>query len=172
LIFIDDKRSFKVVHGAYKINPELGRIGMGRRVAGTWVCLVALIGLWGNAHSSWQSTGVLVLDISRSMQDNDPRNIRSDGERTFIDLLNSVEGNQLGLVFFGAKARVMKPLTAIQRETVGSLKDSLPPIDSRAQRTEIGLGVARGAEMLEGRDGTRYLVLMSDGELDRSGLAT
>jgi hypothetical protein len=145
---------------------------MGRRVAGTWVCLVALIGLWGNAHSSWQSTGVLVLDISRSMQDNDPRNIRSDGERTFIDLLNSVEGNQLGLVFFGAKARVMKPLTAIQRETVGSLKDSLPPIDSRAQRTEIGLGVARGAEMLEGRDGTRYLVLMSDGELDRSGLAT
>ena len=78
------------------------------------------------------------------MQDNDPHNIRSDGEQTFIDLLNSVEGNHLGVVFFGAKARVMKPVTAIQRETLKSLKDSLPPIDSRAQRTEIGLGVAKG----------------------------
>jgi hypothetical protein len=65
----------------------------------------------------------------------------------------------------------MKPVTAIQRETLKSLKDSLPPIDSRAQRTEIGLGIAKGVEALDGRGGTRYLVVMSDGELDRSGRA-
>jgi hypothetical protein len=145
---------------------------MRRRVIRTWVCLVALTCLWGIAECSWESTGVLVLDISRSMQDNDPHNIRSDGEQTFIDLLHSVDGNHLGLVFFGAKARVMKPLTAIQRETLKSLKESLPPVDSRAQRTEIGLGMAKGAEILEGRGGTRYLVVMSDGELDRSGRAS
>jgi hypothetical protein len=123
------------------------------------------------AESAWESTGALVLDISRSMQDNDPHNIRNDGEQTFIDLLNSVEGNHLGVVFFGAKARVMQPVTAIQGETLTSLKESLPPIDSRAQRTEIGLGMAKGMELLEGRGGTRYLVVMSDGELDRSGRA-
>jgi hypothetical protein len=106
------------------------------------------------------------------MQDNDPQNIRSDAEQTFIDLLNSVDGNHLGIVFFGAKARVMKPITAIQRETLKSLKESLSPIDSRAQRTEIGLGMAKGVEILGGRGGTRYLVVMSDGELDRSGLAS
>jgi hypothetical protein len=145
---------------------------MAWRIMGGWVCLIALVGLWGSADASWESTGVLVLDISRSMQDNDPHNIRSDGEQTFIDLLNSVDGNHLGIVFFGAKARVMKPLTAIQRETIKSLKDSLPPIDSRAQRTEIGLGLGKGVEMLEGRGGTRYLVVMSDGDLDRSGLAS
>ena len=144
---------------------------MRRRVIGTWGCLVALLSLWCVAESAWESTGVLVLDISRSMQDNDPHNIRSDGEQTFIDLLNSVEGNHLGVVFFGAKARVMQPVTAIQRETLKSLKESLPPIDSRAQRTEIGLGMAKGVEILEGRGGTRYLVVMSDGELDRSGRA-
>jgi von Willebrand factor type A domain len=144
---------------------------MRRRVIGTWVCLIALLSLWSGAESGWEATGVLVLDISRSMQDNDPHNIRSDGEQTFIDLLNSVDGNALGIVFFGAKARAMKPITAIQRDSLKSLKDSLPPVDSRAQRTEIGLGVAKGMEMLEGRGGTRYLVVMSDGELDRSGLA-
>jgi hypothetical protein len=144
---------------------------MRRRVIGTWGCLVALLSLWCVAESAWESTGALVLDISRSMQENDPHTIRSDGERTFIDLLNSVEGNHLGVVFFGAKARVMQPVTAIQRETLKSLKDSLPPIDSRAQRTEIGLGMAKGLEILEGRGGTRYLVVMSDGELDRSGRA-
>jgi von Willebrand factor type A domain len=144
---------------------------MRRRVIGIWMCLIALLSLWCVAESGWESTGVLVLDISRSMQDNDPHNIRSDGEQTFIDLLNSVDGNSLGIVFFGAKAREMKPITAIQRETLKGLKESLPPIDSRAQRTEIGLGLAKGLEMLEGRGGTRYLVVMSDGELDRSGLA-
>jgi hypothetical protein len=144
---------------------------MRRRVIGTWGCLIALLSLWCIAESAWESTGVLVLDISRSMQDNDPHNVRSDGEQTFIDLLNSVDGNHLGVVFFGAKARVMKPVTAIQRETLKSLKDSLPPIDSRAQRTEIGLGIAKGVETLDGRGGTRYLVVMSDGELDRSGRA-
>lgn len=144
---------------------------MRRRVIGTWVLLMALFGGWQGAESAWESTGVLVLDISRSMQDNDPRNIRGDGEQTFIDLLSSVEGNHLGIVFFGAKARIMKPITAIQRATIKGLKDSLPPVDSRAQRTEIGLGLARGMELLEGRGGTRYVVLMSDGELDRSGLA-
>ncbi len=133
--------------------------------------LITLLGLVRGAESDWESTGILVLDISRSMQDNDPNNIRSDGEQTFIDLLSAVDGNQLGIVFFGAKARVMKPITAIQRETIKSLKQSLPPIDSRAQRTEVGLGVAKGMEILEGRGGTRYLVLMSDGDLDRSGLA-
>ena len=148
-----------------------GRAGMRRRVIGTWGCLVAVLSLWCVAESAWESTGALVLDISRSMQDNDPHNIRSDGEQTFIDLLNSVEGNHLGVVFFGAKARVMQPVTAIQRESLKSLKDSLPPIDSRAQRTEIGLGMAKGVEILEGRGGTRYLVVMSDGELDRSGRA-
>lgn len=145
---------------------------MRRRVIGTWICLVALLCLRSIAESGWESTGVLVLDISRTMQDNDPHNVRSDGEQTFIDLLNSVDGNHLGIVFFGAKARVMKPITTIQRETVKSFKESLPPVDSRAQRTEIGLGVARGMEMLEGRGGTRYLVVMSDGDLDRSGLAS
>jgi hypothetical protein len=144
---------------------------MRRRVIVTWVYLMAVFGLWCVAESAWESTGVLVLDISRSMQDNDPHNIRSDGEQTFIDLLNSVDGNALGILLFGAKARVMKPITTIQRETLKSLKESLPPIDSRAQRTEIGLGVAKGMEILEGRGGTRYLVLMSDGELDRSGRA-
>jgi hypothetical protein len=85
---------------------------MRRRVTRTWVCLIALTCLWGIAESGWESTGALVLDISRSMQDNDPHNIRSDAEQTFIDLLHSVDGNHLGLIFFGAKARVMKPLTA------------------------------------------------------------
>jgi von Willebrand factor type A domain len=146
-----------------------GRAGMSQRVIGTWGCLVALLSLWCVAESAWESTGALVLDISRSMQDNDPHNIRNEGEQTFIDLLNSVEGNHLGVVFFGAKARVMQPVLAIQRETLKSLKESLPPIDSRAQRTEIGLGMAKGVELLEGRGGTRYLVVMSDGELDRSG---
>jgi hypothetical protein len=144
---------------------------MRSRVIGTWVCLIALCSLWCVAESGWESTGVLVLDISRSMQDNDPHNLRSDGEQTFIDLLNSVDGNSLGIVVFGAKAREMKPITAIQRETLKSLKESLPPIDNRAQRTEIGLGVAKGIEILERREGTRYLVVISDGELDRSGLA-
>jgi von Willebrand factor type A domain len=144
---------------------------MRRRVIGTWVYLMALLSLWCVAESGWESTGVLVLDISRSMQDNDPHNVRSDGEQTFIDLLNSVDGNALGILLFGAKARVMKPITTIQRETLKSLKESLPPIDSRAQRTEIGLGIAKGMEILEGRGGTRYLVVMSDGELDRSGRA-
>jgi von Willebrand factor type A domain len=142
---------------------------MRRRVIVTWGCLIALFSLWRVAESAWESTGVLVLDISRSMQDNDPHNIRSDGEQTFIDLLNSVDGNHLGVVLFGAKARVVKPVTAIQGETLKHLKDSLPPIDSRAKRTEIGLGIAKGVETLEGHGGTRYLVVMSDGELDRSG---
>jgi hypothetical protein len=144
---------------------------MGRMVIGTWVCCIALFGLWCMAESNWESTGVLVLDASRSMQDNDPHNLRGDGEQTFIDLLSSVDGNSLGIVSFGAKARVMKPITAIQRETLKSFKESLPPIDSRAQRTEIGLGMAKGMEVLEGRAGTRYLVVISDGELDRSGRA-
>jgi hypothetical protein len=144
---------------------------MRRRVIDIWICLIALLCLWCVAESGWESAGVLVLDISRSMQENDPHNLRSDAEQTFIDLLNSVDGNSLGIVFFGAKAREMKSITAIQRETLKSLKGGLPPIDSRAQRTEIGLGLAKGMEMLEGRGGTRYLVVMSDGELDRSGLA-
>jgi hypothetical protein len=144
---------------------------MRRRVIGTWGCLVALLSLWGVAESAWESTGALVVDISRSMQDNDPLNIRNDAEQTFIDLLSSVEGNHLGVVVFGAKARVIQPVTTIQREALKSFKQSLPPIDSRAQRTEIGLGIAKGAEILEGRGGTRYLVVMSDGELDRSGRA-
>jgi hypothetical protein len=144
---------------------------MRRRAIETLVLLLALLSWWQGVGSGWESAGVLVLDISRSMQDNDPHNIRGDAEQTFIDLLSSVEGNSLGIIFFGAKARVMKPITAIQRETIKSLKESLPPIDSRAQRTEIGLGVAKGMESQEGRSGTRYLVVMSDGELDRSGRA-
>src|SRR6266540_196877 len=69
-----------------------GRADMRRRVLVTWVLLIALFSLWQAAESAWESTGALVLDISRSMQENDPHNTRSDGEQTFIDLLSSVEG--------------------------------------------------------------------------------
>ena len=72
-------------------------------MVGIVALLVALLGLVRGVESGWESTGVLVLDISRSMQDNDPQNIRGDGEQTFIDLLGAVDGNQLGIVFLGRR---------------------------------------------------------------------
>ena len=85
-----------------------------------------------------ESGGITIpsLDISRSMQDNDLQNILSEGEQTFIDLLNSVDGNALGILLFGAKARVMKPITTIQRDTLNKSQ-------SRASRRSIARQSAR-----------------------------
>jgi hypothetical protein len=91
------------------------QVRMKQGVGWIGIVLIGLLSLATAAESNWESAGVLVLDISRSMQDNDPQNIRGDAEQTFIDLLSAVDGNQLGIIFFGAKARVMKPITTIQR---------------------------------------------------------
>ena len=78
---------------------------MRQRVIGTWGCPVALLSLWVSPRAAWSRPALLCSTSRARCKTMTPYNIRNDGEPTFIDLLNSVEGTHLGAAFWGQSPR-------------------------------------------------------------------
>lgn len=102
----------------------------------------------------------LVLDASGSMTTNDPRGVRRDAAKAFVDSL--IEGDRAAAVQFTTTARVLAALTSDK----AVVKAALDRVGSSGG-TDIGVAVRAGLDELDahglpGHD--RLIVVLTDGE--------
>jgi len=112
---------------------------------------------------------MLALDVSESMLADDVRpNRLSRGQALLLDILGTLDGEQVGLVLFAGQAYLQIPLTT-DYGTVGLFVRSATPNLVQTQGTNFSAALSLLRETLsvteEERIGTRRLaVLVSDGE--------
>ena len=108
---------------------------------------------------------MIALDVSRSMLAEDTVPNRLDRAKAEIrDLLNSLDGDQVGLIAFAGRATVLAPLTPDFRFVDLSLKDAIPGVTGRGgtrledpiRKASAGFGNAGHV--------SRSLILITDGE--------
>jgi Ca-activated chloride channel family protein len=122
-------------------------------------------------ESESEGIGIVVaMDVSSSMlaEDFRPVNRLGAAKRTLASFVRDRESDRIGLVTFAGEALTMVPLTTdhsmlltvLESMQVGQLEDG----------TAIGLGLAAAANRLRRIDGSRVVILLSDGENNRGNV--
>ena len=120
----------------------------------------------------WSQSGhsvadiVLIIDSSGSMRDNDPRELRKEAAKHFIDLAES--DIQIGVVDFDDRAKILAELTFATNTPDGKskLSNAVELIDAYGD-TDIAKGLQKGFEVLSTNSETftarKAAVLLTDG---------
>ena len=97
---------------------------------------------------------VLCLDTSRSMwvQDLKPDRL-SRARREMRGLLDSLEGDRVGVIAFSGDARLVAPLTH-DRSTLTHFIETLSPEDNMRGGTHVGGALSRALGLFDGRSGS------------------
>lgn len=125
--------------------------------------VILLIVLFLAAHTVDAQTDVIIaIDLSKSMQDNDPNGNRFIGADQFMTMFSLYGSNRGGVVAFGNGASVVIQLEHLSFDQAKKYK---PVLDKLGYEdwTELGLGIKLSQETL-GQSGRRKsIVLISDG---------
>ncbi|MBK1723345.1 hypothetical protein CKO23_13980 [Thiocystis violacea] len=131
---------------------------------------LALLALVLISNSLWANTEVRVLiDVSGSMRQNDPQNLRVPALRLVNELLPA--GTQAGVWLFAEKTELLAPPGTVDAAWKRKTSARLERIHSRGLLTDIEQAIktaVSGWDGPAGKDDERHLVLLTDGLVDVS----
>ena len=141
---------------------------------GLWVVAVAFLVLamarpqWGEREVLVEQEGVQImvaLDVSASMLAQDVRPDRlSRAKLELIDLMDRLDGDEVGLVLFSGAAFVQLPLTS-DYLTARRFLDAANTESISRPGTVIGLAIEMATTAFDAeREGAKVILLMTDGE--------
>lgn len=161
---------------AERLSELAGPIPHGRRIMRAGLRLFALAFLvvaaarpqWGASEVEVEQEGidlVVALDISRSMRAEDLVPSRLGRAKVEIgELIESLDGDRIGLVFFAGAAFPQCPLT-VDYAAARLFLDQADPDMISAQGTDIGAALQTALELFGEEGGrTRVVLLVTDGE--------
>ncbi len=141
---------------------------------GLWALALACLALalarpqWGVREAEVGQEGVQVvvaLDVSASMLARDVRPDRlTRAKLEIIDLMDRLDGDEVGLVLFSGAAFVQLPLTS-DYLTARRFLDAAGPESISTPGTVVGRAIRTAAGAFDhGREGSKAILLMTDGE--------
>ncbi|AFL73148.1 VWA domain-containing protein [Thiocystis violascens] len=110
----------------------------------------------------------ILIDVSGSMKQNDPRNLRVPALRLVTELLP--EGVEAGVWLFAEKTEILAPPCKVDAKWKAQTRARLERIHSRGLFTNIEQAIATAIDGWDAPDeaGERHLVLLTDGLVDVS----
>ncbi|MEX0332058.1 MAG: VWA domain-containing protein [Puniceicoccaceae bacterium] len=130
---------------------------------------------WGANWEKAETRGIdimIALDTSRSMlaEDISPNRLERS-KLAILDLLNSVQGDRVGLIAFAGNAFLQCPLTLDYqafRQTLAAVDTTTIPVGG----TDIAAAIDEAEAYFEETENDRILILITDGEdLEASGIS-
>ena len=122
----------------------------------------------GVSRALAQTDVVIAVDLSGTMKQNDPDDLRYYGADQFLSMLSYYNRgqNRAGVVTFGNSARELMPFGYVSRDKAGKYHDlfaSLPVEDW----TELGQGLQLSSQSMGStRSRNRSIILISDGYIE------
>lgn len=133
-----------------------------------WLAVLLLSLAWGVAQAS--SDVRLLLDISGSMKNNDPNNLRVPATRLLAQLVPA--GSQAGVWVFGNQPGVLVPHQPVNDAWRQTAQQSAARISSSDQWTDIGAALEQASRAASQGELPKHLILLSDGMVDIAQDAT
>jgi len=152
------------------------RVRWGLRILALALLSVAAAGpRWGEEVVRVTTQGsdiVLVFDVSASMDARDvPPTRLEEAKREALGLLESLEGDRVGVVAFAGDAVALTPLT-LDLSAVRLLVETLSTDVVSTPGSDVGRGLKTALRVLpEGDTGEQAIVLFTDGEDLEGGMA-
>lgn len=130
-------------------------------------CLCAVLcGLCGVAPAQAGSAVRVLIDVSGSMRETDPQNLRIPALQLMSELLPRAA--EAGVWLFAGETEALVSPAAVDGAWRDTARQALPKIHSRGQFTDIERALAVAQDGWEGAasGGERHLVLLTDGVVD------
>ncbi|MEZ5535543.1 MAG: VWA domain-containing protein [Thiolinea sp.] len=162
---VDEKLAPFVLSG----NEQSNRLRLAGLISA--LCLLVIFALAGPAWEKKelpafrsQQAVVVALDLSASMYARDMTPNRLDAARfKLLDLLNTRQDGQTGLVVFAGDAFVVSPLTN-DTDTIAAQVKNLSPEIMPVQGSDVAAAIDKALEILQqGAQGKGHILLMTDG---------
>lgn len=108
----------------------------------------------------------LLVDVSGSMREHDPEQLRAPALQLAVDLLP--EGTEAGVWRFADVPETVAPPAAVSADWRQATRGEVARIDSRGQYTDLTAAIEAATADWTGpaEDGRRSLILLSDGVID------
>ena len=157
-------------YSAWRCRTKIGLI-----TCGTIFLILALARpQWGHDWEEARGRGIdilIALDTSRSMLAEDIKPNRLERAKfAILDLLESIEGDRVGLIAFAGSAFLQCPLTL----DTDAFRQTLETIDTdiiKRAGSDLAAAIAEAEASFAKDDNYRFLVLITDGEdLEASGI--
>lgn len=119
------------------------------------------------AEKSEKVDAVLLLDGSGSMLRTDPRKLREEGAKLFVQFLKP--GDRLGIIEFSSTARVIRSMSPYETDQESSVKAEISKVSSAGEYTDIMAGIEAAKRMMEESrrgDVAQVIILLSDGKME------
>lgn len=109
----------------------------------------------------------IIIDISGSMKENDPNNLRIPALKLLVEMLP--EGSQAGVWTFGKYVNMLVPLDSVDDNWRRGARDKANAINSVGLRTNIGSALEKAAWKVKADSGFKHsVILLTDGMVDIS----
>lgn len=128
------------------------------------VVTLACTGFPATVPAQNKSNGEMLLDVSRSMSSNDRENLRWDGMLTLVELLALSEDNGLGVRHFTERDEVQIAHQRVDHQTSAIFASLARSHVRSGGGTDLVPALRNAVKELAKQPGTRFLVVVSDGE--------
>ncbi len=131
-----------------------------------WLAVAACAVLVRPAWAGLQPDVRILIDVSGSMKETDPQNLRIPATKLLINLLP--ENARAGVWTFGTEAAVLVPLRTVNDDWRERAMAQTSQIASRARYTDVADGLLQVDANWQGAPGAgpRLVILLTDGQVD------
>ena len=134
------------------------------------VSLLCCVVLASASHAAAPSDVRVIIDVSGSMKQNDPQNLRRPAMDLLVQLFPA--GSKAGVWTFGQYTNMLVPHDEVNDAWRGNAADKSKLVNSIALRTNIGLALEKAAYDLDPKrfptafGFSRSIILLTDGVVD------
>lgn len=157
-------------------NKTVSRAGLLLRLASVLLCALSysapLLHAEGpqrelKTESTEQVDAVLLIDSSGSMLQTDPKRLRDEGAKLFLQFLRP--DDRVAIMQFDREAKLIRPFSPFSREEISAIAGDIARVSTQGVYTDLLAGVQAAGELLkkDRRPGAGgIIVLLSDGKME------
>ena len=118
-------------------------------------------------ESSEKVDAVLLLDASGSMLRTDPKRLREEGAKLFLQFLRP--GDRIAIMQFDKESKLIRPFSDFTRDEAGAIGADITKVGTQGVYTDLLAGVQSAGELLKQEkrpDASGIILLLSDGKME------
>lgn len=118
-------------------------------------------------ESSEKIDAVLLLDASGSMLRTDPKRLREEGAKLFLQFLRP--GDRIAIMQFDKESKLIRPFSDFTRDEASAIGADITKVGTQGVYTDLLAGVQSAGELLKQEkrpDAAGIILLLSDGKME------
>lgn len=118
-------------------------------------------------ESTERVDAVLLLDSSGSMLQTDPKRLRDEGAKLFLQFLRPED--RIAIMQFDREAKLLRPFSEFSKEEISAIANDIGKVSTEGTYTDLLAGIQAASDLLKKEkrpDASGIVLMLSDGKME------